>query len=84
MGAIVVVSSMSSAPDLVNRLAPEHLELLLSEPNEMAAAIRHAGSIFLGAHTPEVIGDYVGGPNHVLADQPHRPLRLRPFGPRLH
>lgn len=66
LGAVVVISSMSSAPDLVNRLAPEHLELMVADPQAMAADIRHAGSIFLGAHTPEVIGDYVGGPNHVL------------------
>jgi len=66
LGAVVVISSMRSAPDLVNRLAPEHLELMVAEPDAMAETIRHAGSIFLGAHTPEVIGDYVGGPNHVL------------------
>ena len=66
LGAIVVVSSMASAPGLVNRLAPEHLELMIADPTTMAEEIRHAGSIFLGAHTPEVIGDYVGGPNHVL------------------
>ena len=66
LGAVVVVSSMEAAPDLVNRLAPEHLELLVTDPDAMSKKIRHAGSIFLGAHTPEVIGDYVGGPNHVL------------------
>jgi histidinol dehydrogenase len=51
---------------LVDRLAPEHLELLVAEPAAMAARIANAGAIFLGPHTPEVIGDYVGGPNHVL------------------
>ena len=66
LGALVVVSSMMSASDLVNRLAPEHLELMVADPATMADEIRHAGSIFLGSHTPEVIGDYVGGPNHVL------------------
>jgi histidinol dehydrogenase len=66
LGAVVVVSSITSAPDLVNRLAPEHLELMTADPDAMSNDIRHAGSIFLGAHTPEVIGDYVGGPNHVL------------------
>ena len=66
LGAVIVVSSMSSAPDLINRLAPEHLELMVSDPEAMAETIRHAGSIFLGRYTPEVIGDYVGGPNHVL------------------
>ncbi|MGI9508850.1 MAG: histidinol dehydrogenase [Geminicoccaceae bacterium] len=66
LGAILVISSMRSASDLVNRLAPEHLELMVADPEGLAEAIRHAGSIFLGRHTPEVIGDYVGGPNHVL------------------
>ncbi|MGI9418988.1 MAG: histidinol dehydrogenase [Geminicoccaceae bacterium] len=66
LGAVVVISSMASAPDLVDRLAPEHLELMVADPDAMSQKIRHAGSIFLGAHTPEVIGDYVGGPNHVL------------------
>ena len=66
LGAVVVVASMRSASDLVDRLAPEHLELMVDDPGAMAETIRHAGSIFLGRHTPEVIGDYVGGPNHVL------------------
>ncbi|MEM7044473.1 MAG: histidinol dehydrogenase [Pseudomonadota bacterium] len=66
LGAVVLVSSLEKALDLVNRLAPEHLELMVRDPNALSEKIRHAGSIFLGAHTPEVIGDYVGGPNHVL------------------
>ncbi len=66
LGAIVVLSSIENAPGLVDRLAPEHLELMVADPEAMSQKIRHAGSIFLGAHTPEVIGDYVGGPNHVL------------------
>ncbi|MEZ5930924.1 MAG: histidinol dehydrogenase [Alphaproteobacteria bacterium] len=66
LGAVVVVSSLQAVPALVNRLAPEHLELMVGDPDAMSKKIRHAGSIFLGAHTPEVIGDYVGGPNHVL------------------
>ncbi len=65
-GAIILVRDLEEAPALVDRLAPEHLELLVPEPEVMAARIRHAGSIFLGPYTPEVIGDYVGGPNHVL------------------
>jgi len=65
-GAIILVQDLAGAPALVDRLAPEHLELMLAEPDTMAARIRHAGSIFLGSDTPEVIGDYVGGPNHVL------------------
>jgi histidinol dehydrogenase len=47
-------------------LAPEHLELCIADPESLVPLIRHAGAIFLGAHTPEAIGDYVGGPNHVL------------------
>ena len=66
LGAVIVVSTLDRAADLVDRLAPEHLELMISDPEGMASKIRHAGSIFLGPHTPEVIGDYVGGPNHVL------------------
>ncbi|HEX6144356.1 MAG TPA: histidinol dehydrogenase [Geminicoccaceae bacterium] len=66
-GAIIVVGDLArEAPALVDRIAPEHLELMVGEPERLAAAIRHAGSIFLGACTPEVIGDYTGGPNHVL------------------
>jgi histidinol dehydrogenase len=65
-GAMIVVADLGQAPALVDRLAPEHLELLVAAPEAMAARIRHVGAIFLGAHTPEVIGDYVGGPNHVL------------------
>jgi len=65
LGAIVV-ASMDSTPRLVDRLAPEHLELMVEAPEAMAKTIRHAGSIFLGRYTPEVIGDYVGGPNHIL------------------
>ena len=65
-GAIVVVKSLADAPALVDRLAPEHLELAVAEPEALAKRIRHAGAIFLGRHAPEAIGDYVAGPNHVL------------------
>jgi histidinol dehydrogenase len=65
-GAVILVRDLDEAPALVDRLAPEHLELMVEDPDAFAGRIRHAGSIFLGAHTPEVIGDYVGGPNHVL------------------
>ncbi|MGE0254378.1 MAG: histidinol dehydrogenase [Alphaproteobacteria bacterium] len=65
-GAIIVVARLDDAPALVDRLAPEHLELAVAEPAPLAAAVRHAGAIFLGRHTPEAIGDYVAGPNHVL------------------
>lgn len=66
-GAILVVNDLTEeAPALVNQLAPEHLELAVSEPDALADKIRHAGAIFLGRHTPEAIGDYIAGPNHVL------------------
>ena len=56
---------MRDAPELVNALAPEHLELAVAEPEALAGEIRHAGAIFLGRYTPEAIGDYIAGPNHV-------------------
>ncbi|OYQ33725.1 histidinol dehydrogenase [Niveispirillum lacus] len=65
-GAIIVVDSLDEAVPLVDRLAPEHLELAVADPDAMAARIRNAGAIFLGRYTPEAIGDYVAGPNHVL------------------
>ena len=65
-GAILVVDSMETAVQLANHIAPEHLELQVAEPMEMAPLLRNAGAIFLGGHTPEPVGDYVAGPNHVL------------------
>ena len=65
-GAIVVVGAIEAAGPLVDALAPEHLELIGAGAEALEPAIRHAGSVFLGPLTPEVIGDYVGGPNHVL------------------
>ncbi|MGQ3048359.1 MAG: histidinol dehydrogenase [Niveispirillum sp.] len=65
-GAIILVDSLDDAVPLVDRLAPEHLELAVADPDALAAKIRNAGAIFLGRHTPEAIGDYVAGPNHVL------------------
>jgi histidinol dehydrogenase len=65
-GAIIVVSDIRAAAPLADRLAPEHLEIVAEQGDALAASIRHAGAIFLGAHTPEAIGDYVGGSNHVL------------------
>ncbi|WP_428514890.1 histidinol dehydrogenase [Roseovarius sp.] len=65
-GAVIVVDDMEDAARLADRIAPEHLELCVAEPEALAAKITHAGAIFLGAWTPEAIGDYVGGPNHVL------------------
>ncbi len=65
-GAIILVGSLDDAPALVDRIAPEHLELAVNEPDALMARIRNAGAIFLGRYTPEAIGDYVAGPNHVL------------------
>ena len=65
-GAIIVVDSLDQAPALADRLAPEHLEIATADPEALAARIRDAGALFLGRYTPEVIGDYVAGPNHVL------------------
>ncbi len=65
-GAVIVARDLEQAAELSNRVAPEHLELCVADPEALLPRIRHAGAIFLGAHTPEAIGDYVGGPNHVL------------------
>ncbi len=65
-GAIILVSDLIEAAPLIDALAPEHLELAVEDPEPLFNAVRHAGSIFLGRHTPEAVGDYVGGPNHVL------------------
>jgi histidinol dehydrogenase len=65
-GAVIVVSDLAESIPLLNQLAPEHVELCVDEPQQLANQIRCAGSMFLGRHTPEAIGDYVGGPNHVL------------------
>ncbi len=65
-GAIIQVADLSQAAALTDRIAPEHLELCVAEPEALADRISHAGAFFLGAWTPEAIGDYVGGPNHVL------------------
>jgi histidinol dehydrogenase len=65
-GAVIRVDSLAAAVPLVDRLAPEHLEIEAADADRLAASIRNAGAIFLGSHTPEAIGDYVGGPNHVL------------------
>ncbi|MEH6632812.1 MAG: histidinol dehydrogenase [Halopseudomonas aestusnigri] len=65
-GAIILVDDLDEAIALTDRLAPEHLEIAVDDPETLAAKIRNAGAIFLGRHTAEVIGDYVAGPNHVL------------------
>ncbi|MFO0996162.1 MAG: histidinol dehydrogenase [Alphaproteobacteria bacterium] len=65
-GAIIVVRDLARAPALIDRIAPEHLELAVADPDGLAARVTNAGAIFLGRHTPEAIGDYVAGPSHVL------------------
>ncbi len=65
-GAIIFVESLAKAIPLIDRLAPEHLEIMARDGDALSAGIRNAGAIFLGGHTPEAIGDYVGGSNHVL------------------
>jgi len=65
-GAIVVVARLEDAAALVNRIAPEHLEIATADPHAFFARVKHAGAAFLGRHTPEAIGDYIAGPNHVL------------------
>ncbi|KAA2211746.1 histidinol dehydrogenase [Teichococcus oryzae] len=65
-GAIIVVRDWEEGAALVDRLAPEHLEVMVAEPQALFARIRHAGAAFLGANCPEALGDYVAGPNHVL------------------
>ena len=65
-GAVIILETMDEVAELVNRMSPEHLEIAIDEPNILASKIRNAGAIFIGRHTPEALGDYVGGPNHVL------------------
>jgi histidinol dehydrogenase len=65
-GAVIVVQNLSDAAALVDRIAPEHLELAVADAKQLMAAIRHAGAIFIGRHTPEALGDYIAGPSHVL------------------
>lgn len=65
-GALILVKDRAQAIEVINRIAPEHLELSIDNPEAMVKDIRHAGAIFMGRHTPEAIGDYCAGPNHVL------------------
>jgi histidinol dehydrogenase len=65
-GAVILVDALADAVPLVDRIAPEHLELAVADPDALSAQVRNAGAIFLGRYTPEAIGDYVAGPNHVL------------------
>lgn len=65
-GAIIIVDNLDQAPELIDRIAPEHLELAVDDPDALFAKVRNAGAVFLGRYTPEAVGDYVGGSNHVL------------------
>jgi histidinol dehydrogenase len=65
-GAIIVTKTMDEAVELMNEIAPEHLEVVTQNPWDLLPSIKHAGAIFLGPNTPEAIGDYVAGPNHTL------------------
>ena len=65
-GCIIVLENLEQSIDLINSIAPEHLEIAINNPNKFLKRIKNAGSIFLGRYTPEAIGDYVAGPNHVL------------------
>ncbi|VFM98364.1 MAG: histidinol dehydrogenase [Candidatus Kentron sp. G] len=65
-GALIAVRDLDEAVRIVNRVAPEHLELSVADPEGLLAGIKHAGAVFLGRHTPEALGDYCAGPNHVL------------------
>jgi histidinol dehydrogenase len=65
-GACILTRSLAEAVAVVNGLAPEHLELLVADPGALLPSVRNAGAVFLGPFTPEVVGDYVAGPNHVL------------------
>jgi histidinol dehydrogenase len=65
-GAVIVVKRLDDAAPLIDRIAPEHLEIATADPEALFAQVRNAGAVFLGRHTPEAIGDYIAGPNHVL------------------
>jgi histidinol dehydrogenase len=65
-GAILIAHNLGQAMQLVNRIAPEHLELAVSRPRALMRIVKHAGAVFLGSYTPEAIGDYMAGPNHIL------------------
>jgi histidinol dehydrogenase len=65
-GAILIVKNLDQAIELVNRIAPEHLEICFSKPFSVLKGIKNAGAVFLGPYTPEAIGDYLAGPNHIL------------------
>ena len=70
-GAFIKVENQASAIRLINRIAPEHLELSVDQPEKVAEKIDHAGAVFMGRYTAEALGDYCAGPNHVFANVKH-------------
>lgn len=87
-GALVVTKNLNEAIDLVNEIAPEHLEIITRNPKEVAKKIRNAGAIFLGSYSPESVGDYIAGPNHILPTggtaRFYSPLGVRDFFKSFH
>ncbi|MGY3455349.1 histidinol dehydrogenase [Bradyrhizobium sp. LM3.4] len=81
-GAIIMVKNLNAAIPLADAIAAEHLEIMTQDPDALAAKIRNAGAVFLGAHTPEAIGDYVGGSNHVLPTARSARFFFGPLGAR--
>jgi histidinol dehydrogenase len=65
-GGVIIAENMDEALDIANQFAPEHLELMVAAPENILKKVRHAGAVFVGYHTPETLGDYLAGPNHVL------------------
>jgi histidinol dehydrogenase len=65
-GAVIILATLEQAPALADRIAAEHVQIVTRDPERLGRRIRNAGALFLGAHTPEVIGDYLAGSNHVL------------------
>jgi len=68
-GAIIITADIAQAVELANKFAPEHLELMVENPSEILKKVRSAGSVFLGSYTPEALGDYIAGTNHILPTQ---------------
>ena len=83
-GGVIVCESMDEAVDFANELAPEHLEICVDNPFSYIGRLDNAGSVFLGHYSPEPLGDYFAGPNHVLPHRRHRSVLLAPVGGRLH
>ena len=83
-GAVIVVRHWAEAVALADRIAPEHLQVCTTNAEALAGQVRHAGAIFIGSHSPEAIGDYVGGPNHVLPTGRSARFSFRPVSARLH